>query len=159
MEVFKMKTLNKMAILLVFLCSTLAYSQTPVIIATIPVSGSTGTIIVDEDDLKDAFEDEFNNGSTFNSVSVEKLGSTWYLIGMGTMPGGITISAGVHLSVSGGNGTISATASPSLESCVSTDCGSGCRLKEGGCTSCSSSCVHSIVELNVVGELGGFGFQ
>ena len=154
-----MKILNQIIIMLVFFCSTMLYSQIPVIIGSIPSSGSTGTIIVDVDDLKDAFNAEFNDGTIITSVSIELLGSEWFLLGSGSVPGGGHISTGVKLSVSSGNGTINSSGdNTTLRSCVSYDCPGGCNLSSSGCSSCSGSCVYSSESLAVAGELGGFGY-
>lgn len=154
-----MKTKFIFSLVFTFLFSSLMFAQTQVIIATIPVSGSTGTILPDLDDLKDAFNNEFSNGTNITSVSVEKLGSTWFLIGEGTIPGGGNISTAVLLSVSSGNATINLANGPmTSRSCMSLQCTTGCKIAETGCTPCVNTCDSSSGSLTTAGELGGFGF-
>ena len=157
-----MKNLFKIiGILSIIMFSNLT-GQTPIVIGTITTTGSTGTIIVDEDDLKDAFDNEFNDGTSITSVAIEKGGSNWYLTGSGTKTGGYNVSVAMLLDViNTTNVIISGLASPTLSSCNSYCTSPDCNLNSdvSGCTPCNLNCTFDNRSKKVSGELGGYGFE
>lgn len=89
-------------LVLVVVSSALAQPST-LTIATL--SGGTPTLLIAESDLECAMEDFYDDGTVFSSVSVKKIGTTWFLIGTGSL-GSNSVSAGFTLVESGANLTI-----------------------------------------------------
>lgn len=98
-----MRALTLSVVLVLLMVSTTLAQPTTLTIATL--SGGTPTLLIAESDLECAMGDFYNNGTVFSSVSIKKIGTTWFLVGEGYL-GANSVSAGFTLVESGPNLTI-----------------------------------------------------